>query len=251
MLILLNGRGIFNGKVSTERDRVIIGISDIAQVFSLAGGTTPLAGIDVIEVTSATDIPYTLVMPRTFRQGSAGETDIGYSQLFRPTEHFPEETFGGIVTVTVIEQEFLPVEVVKGQTAQMGYIGIIFGDLVLESQIRDNTFVTVIDGYLQFIDGIICLMCGWLGSPITSGHILQGIRGRFGDTQVMNQFAADLYHVQIFTMSFPAGYFFQIGRIVHNDNGIFGRKVFHQDAFLLITQAIARNRTGILRARCQ
>ena len=25
MLILLNGRGIFNGKVSTERDRVIIG----------------------------------------------------------------------------------------------------------------------------------------------------------------------------------------------------------------------------------
>ncbi len=87
MLILLNGRGIFNGKVSTERDRVIIGISDIAQVFSLAGGTTPLAGIDVIEVTSATDIPYTLVMPRTFRQGSAGETDIRDSQLFRPTEH--------------------------------------------------------------------------------------------------------------------------------------------------------------------
>ena len=151
----------------------------------------------------------------------------------------------------VIKKKFLPVKIIMGDVVDPAHIGIIFGNLILKSQVRDKTVITVVHRNLQFINWVVLLMSGRISSPISTFHILQSIRSGRRNALIMDQFFSDLNHIQILAMPFPTGYFIKILRIIHRDNGIGSRQVVHQDAFLLIAKAVARHRTRIQRTGSQ
>ena len=94
-------------------------------------------------------------------------------------------------------------------------------------------------------------MGGGRCTPITARDIFQPIRSLLCYTQIVDQFLANLHHVQVFTMPLPTGNLVQIGRIIDDNDGVIRRQVLHQDALLLIAETVARYRTGIQRTRSQ
>ena len=166
-------------------------------------------------------------------------------------EQNPEETFGRIIPVATVEEKLLTVEVVHGYPTMLGYFSIVFGYLVLKFHVRDQTFVAPRQRDLQFVNGVKGMMGHSLRAPVASLHILQPIGIRLRNTKIMNQFMPYFDHIQLLVMPLPTGNFFHIGRVVNNDNGVFGRNVSHQHSFLLIAQAVAGDRAGIHRAWSQ
>ena len=114
----------------------------------------------------------------------------------------------------VIKKKFLPVKIIMGDVVDPAHIGIIFGNLILKSQVRDKTVITVVHRNLQFINWVVLLMSGRISSPISTFHILQSIRSGRRNALIMDQFFSDLNHIQILAMPFPTGYFIKILRII-------------------------------------
>ena len=148
MFILSGKGGIDNGKITAKRNREIVRIGHIAQILSLTGGTTPLAGIQIIQVAPATHIPDTLIVPGSFRKGSSRESDVRYSQPVGLLEQGSEETFGRIVTMAIIKQKLLSVKIIERYATVFGNRCIVFGNLILQSQVRNDAIITIIDGHL-------------------------------------------------------------------------------------------------------
>ncbi|MNR61377.1 hypothetical protein D3C85_1831190 [compost metagenome] len=68
--------------------------------------------------------------------------------LLRAIKHLAEKAFGRIVTMTIIEQEFLTVKIIVAQTIDCTDIGVIFGNFILQLNIRNQTIITIVNGNL-------------------------------------------------------------------------------------------------------
>ena len=149
--------------------------------------------------------------------------------------------------MTIVKEEFLSVKVVEREAAEFCEPSIVTCNLILQRQVGNDAVVAIIHRHLQLVDGVTGCMRRGLGSPVTAFDIQQRVRNRFGHAQVINQLLSDLDHVQILAMSLPTGYFFEIFRVIHHDKGVGGRDVSHQQALLLVTEAVTGYGTGIHR----
>lgn len=144
-----------------------------------------------------------------------------------------------------MEQEFLAVEVIVPQTAVAAHVAVMTRNFVLEFQIGNQAFIGPHHRHLRLVDIVARGVRSGCGTPVTAPDVEQTVGGGVAHTHVVDEFLSNLDHVEFLAVTFPAGDFVHILRVVDLNDGIGGRDGFHEFAAVLHTHAVSGHRTAV------